>query len=298
MEYSINVVFSLVIEHKISKLSQFLTNKKVIVAFSGGVDSTLLLLLAWKFSLKVIPVFFFGPIFTKEELNRASEFCKILKIQLEIIDFNPLKENEFRINPPNRCYFCKKYIMKGLLQVQRELRYDIIVEGTNNTDLEHTRPGFDALQELGIVSPYVSCGISKSDIILCIEHIISHPEWIIGSQTLISVNKMTEFLKNIIKLPSNPCLCSRIDYGVEITQKDLERINLAEKFLRDTFHIPIVRVRLHAHNLARIEILPGQINNILTPETSHRIVENFKDLGFTFVTVDLEGFRSGSLDAP
>ncbi len=290
------MVSSLVLDQKIPKLKQILSEKKSIVAFSGGIDSTLLLLLAMKYSLKVIPVFFYGPMFTKEELDRASEFCRILKIQLEIMDYNPLDEENFYNNPKNRCYYCKKYIMKALRLVQQEVGYDIIIEGTNTTDLNSSRPGYTALQEMGIISPFILSEISKQEIQEMIKYIINHPEWIIGSQSQISPIEVSQFLKKIISIPSNPCLCSRIDYGELITEEKLTRIYRAEEFLKTVFKLRSLRVRLHSHNLVRIEIPPFQIINILTPANIQLITTTLKDMGFSFITLDLEGFRSGSLD--
>ena len=287
---------SLVLEQKIPHLKQILSEKKIIVAFSGGIDSTLLLLLAMKYSTKVIPVFFYGPIFTKDELNRAAKLCKILKIQLEIMDHNPLDEDDFRTNPKNRCYFCKKFIMKALLQVQKEVKYDIIIEGTNTSDLGGSRPGYQALQEMGVLSPYVLSDFSKSDIKDMIKFILKDPEWIIGSQSAISPIELTQFLKNVLLLPPNPCLCSRIDYGIEITEEKLIKVYEAEKYLQNSFNLRTLRVRLHEHNLARIEIPQFQIINILTPEAIQEITHTLKKIGFSYVTLDLEGFRSGSLD--
>jgi uncharacterized protein len=290
------VVSSEFLENKIPKIARVLSGKKVIVSFSGGIDSTLLLLLAMKYSPKVIPVFFSGPIFTKDELSLASEFCKILKMQLEIMDYNPLTENEFQSNPKNRCYFCKKFIMKALIQVQREVHYDIIIEGTNTSDLKGYRPGYEALREMGIISPFVISDISKSEIKEMIKYLIANPNWIINPDTDVSPLEVTRFLKKLILLPSNPCLCSRIDYGVPITEEKLTQIHEAEQYLKSTFHLRTFRVRLHSHNLVRIEIPQYQIINILTAENITGIVNKFKEIGFSYVTIDLEGFRSGSLD--
>ncbi len=291
-----DVFSSGILNEKILKLGEILTNKKTIVAFSGGIDSTILLLLALKYSTRIIPVFFYGPMFTKEELNRAAELCKILKIQLEIMDFNPLTEKDFQTNPPNRCYYCKKFIMKALLQVQKEVGYDIIIEGTNVSDLKGSRPGYQALQEMGILSPYIYSKISKSEIQEICKYIINHPEWIIGTTTSISPLEIEEFLKKTIQLPSSPCLCSRIDYGIDITKEDLIRIHKAEQFLKEKYNLHTLRVRLHSHNLARIEIPQYQIINILIPETIKQIITKFQELGFSYITLDLEGFRSGSLE--
>ena len=290
------MVSSLVLEQKIPKVKQILSGKKVIVAFSGGIDSTLLLLLSLKYAEKVIPVFFNGPIFTKEELNRASEFCKILKIQLEIMDHNPLDKPKFRANTKNRCYFCKKYIMEALMQVQKEVHYDIITEGTNSSDLKGVRPGYKALQEMGVVSPFVLSSLTKDDIKDMIKYIMSDPSWIIDTQSLISPIELTNFLKKLAILPSNPCLCSRIDYGIEISEEKLIKIFEAENYLKKSFNLRTLRVRLHDHNLARIEIPQYQIINILTPEAINEITHTLKKIGFSFITLDLEGFRSGSLD--
>ncbi len=217
-------------------------------------------------------------------------------IQLEIMDYNPLNENEFRTNPNNRCYHCKKFIMKALLTVQKEVGYDIVVEGTNTSDLKGSRPGYQALQEMGVLSPYVVSGFSKTEILDMLKFIINHPEWLLDSESKVSPVDLIQFLRKIIQLPSNPCLCSRIAYGVEITEKKLNQIYEAEKFLHQSFNLRTLRVRLHSNNLIRIEVPQYQIINILTPESIKLITNTLKKLGFSYVTLDLEGFRSGSLD--
>jgi uncharacterized protein len=282
------------IEQKIQKVSEILKNKKVIVAFSGGVDSTLILLFSIKFSANVIPVFFNGPIFSNEDFEIANHLCKLLKIQLEVLDVNPLEVMEFKDNPPDRCYYCKKYTMSALSGIQKEYNYDMVIEGTNATEIKGHRPGFKALKELDIESPLLVAEFTKDEIRKTIGYIKDNIKAFLGeSVDSIDLHKILNFIQN---RPSNPCLCSRIEYNIPIEMNTLKMIEKAESFLKSTFKIEIVRVRYHNVLLARIEIEKDKLPILLIQDNIKKITDYFKSIGFKYITFDLEGFRSGSFN--
>lgn len=279
---------------KIDKVQELLKNKKVIVALSGGVDSTLVLLFAIKFSSNVIPVFFNGPIFTQEDFHTANHLCKLLKIQLEILDVNPLEVEEFRKNPPDRCYFCKKFIMSALSNIKNEYNYDMVIEGTNATEVKGHRPGYQALKELGIISPLLIGEFEKPEIRKLIGYIKDHLKDFLGVYfDQMELHNLLEYIEN---KPSNPCLCSRIEYNIPIDRDILKMIEKAEHYLKSTFKIEPLRVRYHKHNLARIEIEKDKFPIFMDNNNSAKISEFFREIGFKYITIDLDGFRSGSLN--
>lgn len=279
---------------KIDKVQEILKSKKVIVALSGGVDSTLVLLFAIKFASNVIPVFFNGPIFTQEDFNTANHLCKLLKIQLEVLDVNPIEVEEFRKNPPNRCYFCKKYIMSALSNIKNEYNYDMVIEGTNATEITGHRPGYQALKELGIISPLLIAKFEKAEIRKLIGYIKDNLNTFIGPS--FELNELHNLLEYIQNKPSNPCLCSRIEYNIPIDRDILKMIEKAEHYLKSTFKIALLRVRYHNNNLARIEIEKDKFAIFMDINNSQKISQNLREIGFKYITIDLDGFRSGSFN--
>ncbi|MCP4762647.1 MAG: hypothetical protein GY870_12780, partial [archaeon] len=218
-------------ETKLSTLSNTFKKKKVLIALSGGVDSTLVLLCAMKYAQKIIPVFFKAPIMSNYELDETSELCLALKIQLEVVDINPIENPEFKINPINRCYICKKMIMGALLNIKKELQYDEIAEGTNLSEIENGkhRPGYQALKELDILSPLIIAKFQKKDIRELIGIIKDNISEFLGEEY--NSENLRNILNDIQKKPSNPCLCSRVEYNIPIDQRILQRIDEAEFFL-------------------------------------------------------------------
>lgn len=282
------------IEVKLDRIFEILKGKKVLLAFSGGMDSSFLLLAAQKYANKVTPVFFSGPIFSKEEKEDAKKFCSTFGIPLQIKEMDPLSDSNFKANPPDRCYYCKKLIMVGMNKLKNEKGYDFIIEGTNRSDISGHRPGYQALKELEILSPLLDAGFTKDDIREGIQFIKKNLNQFFSSN--LNNEKVSNVLGELSRKPANPCLCSRMEYGMPIDEENLRRIEEAEFFLKNEFNIKILRVRLHSNLQARIEVLEKDLSKIIMEENRKRIINKFKALGFRYISLDLEGFRSGSLN--
>ncbi len=244
-----------------------------LVAFSGGVDSSLLLHAAHGvLGERALALTFVSPFLSQLELNRASQFCKEREIEHILLDIDPLAHEEIRENPPDRCYHCKRQLFsQGLAEVQR-LNIPYLVEGTQLSDASDHRPGHRALEELEIRSPLAEAGLDKKHVRLLSKE-LGLSSW---------------------DLPPMACLASRIPYGTPISPQVLARIEAAEEFLfNEGFNL--VRVRDH-HRMARIELSPEGIERFSHRDLRDRLVAHFKSLGFVAVTLDLEGYRTGRLN--
>lgn len=265
---------SYILEKKLKRLISSLDSKKVIVAFSGGVDSSLLAFLSSKYAKETLLITEKSILYPDDEIEQASKFAKSHNIKHLIITRDPLENKEFQCNPSNRCYICKTGLYNDILEIKNKRNYDIILDGSNADDLSDYRPGMQALKELEISTPYLDNSINKEEI-----------------------REISKFYKLKVQAkPSMACFSSRIPYGQEINEKKLIMIREAEKFLKHTFNLKQLRVRLYEHNLARIEFLPNDLTIILTANNMELIKIKFKELGFTYVTIDIEGFRSGSMN--
>ena len=241
------------------------------VAFSGGVDSTFLLKVASDvLKNDVVAITVNSNALSKEELESAKDFCLKNNIKQEIIDFDSFSVSGLIQNPPDRCYICKKAIFSKIINVANEIDIKIILEGSNFDDDNDYRPGKKALKELGVLSPLRTSGLTKSEI---------------------------RMLSKELKLPtwqkeSSACLISRFSYGETLTKEKLSMIEKSEKFLRELgFHK--IRVRIH-DKLARIEIAPEELSRAIQERDS--ITKKLCEFGFTYVTLDLEGYRMGSMN--
>ena len=259
---------------KFENLTSFLRNKKVIVAFSGGVDSSLLAFLSIKYAKKALLVTEKSILYPDDEIRLTSEFAKKHSITHLIIERDPLKDEKFRTNPKNRCYICKTGLYEDIIKIKEERNFDIILDGSNVDDLSDYRPGMQALKELNIATPYIDFKINKQEI----REICKY------------------FNLEVQSKPSMACFSSRIPYDQDINEEKLDMIREAESFLRSTYDLNQLRVRLHEGKLARIELMPEDIMKVMTNENIEKIKTKFKQLGFCYITIDLEGFRSGSLN--
>ena len=265
---------SIYIKKKLESLISFLKDKKVIVAFSGGVDSSLLGFISNKYAKETLLITEKSLLFPDEEIEESKKFAERHNIPHLIITRDPLINETFKNNPKNRCYICKTGLYNDIIKIKESKNFEIILDGSNIDDLSDYRPGMQALQELNICTPYIEFNINKEEI-----------------------REISKFYKlKVQSKPSMACFSSRIPYNQIINEEKLEMIREGEKFLKNTFNLKQLRVRLHNEKLARIELLSEDIPIIVNNENIKRITNEFKKLGFYYITIDLEGYRSGSLN--
>ncbi len=244
---------------------------RVIIAFSGGVDSTFLLKAASLSGLnEILAVTGLSESLPQEEFSYAKEMADLLNIKHEIIITEELKDTNYSNNSPDRCYYCKKELFSKIKDIAMNENFSFILDGTNADDTRDWRPGKRAAKEEGVQSPLLDVGLSKKEI-REISHTLALPTW----------NK-----------PSTPCLSSRFPYGQKITEEALEKVNKAEVFIRK-FGVKELRVRVHSE-MVRIEILPEEFQKLMNNSVREEIIAFLKSLGYRFITLDLQGFRSGS----
>ena len=262
---------------KLLKLSDFIREKGrdgVVVAFSGGVDSSTLTAVAHQvLGDKVVAVTAKSPTYTSAELDDARQVAKAIGVKLFIVETNELENPEFSKNPENRCYFCKKELLQTLVNFAHTIGFQAVFEGTNFSDLKDYRPGFQAVKEIAdVYSPWMIRGFSKDEIRL------------VAKQMGLSVHDK----------PALACLASRIPFNQKITAEKLQRVEKAEEAIKAI--LPVTQLRVRDHNgLARIEVPKSQRELFCSGEVLDKVSEALKALGFSFVTFDLEGFRSGSM---
>lgn len=244
----------------------------ILVAYSGGIDSSLLAALAVRTFGKerVRCVLLDSPLVPRREVQEAREAAARLNLPLEVMAFPILRDEAFRANQPDRCYTCKKASSRLLKELARREGIDTVADGTNASDLEAYRPGLIASDEEGVCHPLAEAGAAKDDI-RRIARECGYPFW----------NK-----------PSAACLATRIPYGDEITEEMLARIEAAEQALQDR-GFRQVRVRVHG-DVARIEVPPDELEQLFRMRDV--ITAALREIGFAYVALDLAGYRSGSMD--
>ena len=260
------------LEEKNKKLRDYILELgSVAIAFSAGVDSTFLLKTAHDLlGDRAIAVTVRSQVFTKREMNEAAEFCKKEGIEHIIYDFDVFSVNGFSENPKNRCYICKKELFTNICKTAAERNIKYVAEGSNIDDDGDYRPGHIAIKELGIKSPLRHASLTKKDIRALSEK-MGLPTW---------------------DKPSFACLATRFPYGEAITKEKLDTVEKAEQQLLN-LGFKQMRVRIHG-NVARIEILPDDFPKILN--IANEINAYFQSLGFTYVTLDLGGYKTGNMN--
>lgn len=262
------------LERKLNQLKTLLGQmERALVAYSGGVDSTLVAKIARDVlgdrSLAVTAV---SPSLLPEELEAAKTQAASLGIAHEWLETHEMEDPNYTANPANRCYFCKRELYQTLKPLARERGYPYILDGVNADDLRDYRPGIQAARERGVRSPLAEVGVTKAEV-RQLSRQLGLPWW---------------------DKPAQPCLSSRFPYGEEITPSKLQRVGRAEQYLH-RLGCQTLRVRSQG-DVARIELPPEQIREFIAKTDLSELVAQFQAFGFTYVTLDLEGYGSGKLN--
>jgi len=247
---------------------------KVVVAYSGGVDSTFLLKVAVDTlgAENVVACIARGAALPESEYSRAVDTAKSIGVEVQTVEPNELADASYSANKADRCFHCKSHLYGILAGVAKEKNFNCVICGCNFNDKDDYRPGNRAAKVFGVGCPLMEAELTKEDIRQLSREL--------GLPTA--------------DVPASPCLASRVSYGLEITEQRLKQIEEAEDFLR-SFGLVEFRVR-HHDTIARVEVHAEDIKKVAAEPMRSAIVEKLKSLGFKFVTVDLQGFRSGSLN--
>lgn len=245
----------------------------ICLALSGGVDSALLLYFLSRYrpeAFRVLAATFHTPLLPGEDFEVSAHLASLYHVQHQMLQVDVLEDRQLLDNPVDRCYRCKKLLFSKLGEVAGKSGIRWIVDGTNADDLHAYRPGLKALKELGVCSPWAELGVGKD-----------------------TIRKLAKKMRlPVADRPSAPCLATRFPYGVRLDEGILQKLDAGEKEIRKR-KVETVRLRYH-DGLVRIEVPEGDLAQLLMNRTE--IVSCLKELGFRFITLDLEGFRSGSMD--
>ncbi len=259
---------------KLARLERILSRcESALIAFSGGVDSTFLLSVARDaLGENLLAVTAASPVVQPDEVAGAKRFAKKLGVAHEIIHTDEIMDGRFCSNPPERCYYCKENLFSRLIALAEERGLACVLEASNADDTGDYRPGLRAVKELGVQSPLIEADLTKAEI-RALSRERNLPTW---------------------DKPALACLASRFPYGERITVEKLDRVFKGEKYI---LSLGFRSCRLRSYeNLARIEVPEDEIERILEPDLRRRIAARLKKLGYQYVTLDLEGYRSGSMN--
>ena len=263
------------IEEKMDVLKTILADMgSVIVAYSGGTDSAFLAATAHDvLGDRALAVTAKSPSLAPSELREAVELAERLELRHRIVETHEVEREDYAANNPNRCFFCKDELYTYLSAYAQDEGYDSIANGTNTDDLGDFRPGLNAAKQYGVRSPMVEADLSKAEI-RELSKDMDLPTW---------------------DKPAQACLSSRIPYGSMVTVEALTRIAQAEEYLHDEIGIRQLRVR-HHDTVARIEVEPQDFITLTDEAVREQVVRKFREIGYSYVTLDLQGFRSGSMN--
>lgn len=248
--------------------------QSIIIALSGGVDSSVVAALAFKaLGRKAFAVTINSPLVPSSDLEDALKVSKYIGIKHITIPINELTLPGFETNPVNRCYLCKKYRFKKIIEFAEKMGIQTVADGTTADDVNEYRPGLNAIKELNVYSPLLEARLHKSEV-RDIAKALNLP---------------------IYSKPSNSCLVTRIPYNEKLTIERLRRIDTAEKIVKNLVDVKLLRIRDHSP-IARIEVMPEDLQKIVSENVREKIVEALKSLGFEFITVDLMGYTFGCYD--
>jgi uncharacterized protein len=260
-------------DEKMAKVANALRGRDALVAFSGGVDSSVLASIALEVGRRVVLMTVVSEVVSSEERERARAVAEELGGKHILVDFEWLEEENLRRNPRERCYNCKALLATLWKKKAEELGIDLVVEGTTATETQGYRPGLRALREAGVSSPFLDAGASKSDI-----------RAYARSKGL-----------SMAEAPSTACLATRFPYGTTITKQLLHKIEAIESRTRDLFGVECVRARFH-DDLIRIEIGQNEMDRLFDARRLEELNRFVKAQGFKYTALDLGGYRTGSMD--
>lgn len=261
------------IDQKFERVRCLFDGKKVLVAFSGGVDSSVLAHVSRESALETVLLTVDSITFPRTELQAAMDVAEELGIRVEVIEVDELANQDLVKNPVDRCYHCKKELAVVWLNTAEHLGMDIVVDGTNASDMNDHRPGAIALEEAGVISPFREFGITKEDI----------------------RRYAREAGLSVAERPSMACLSSRFPYGTEITEDRVRRVDKVERDVKEIFEIECVRARFH-DDVVRIEVGREEREKLFDVAKLDKINALAKEAGFKYITFDVAGYRTGAMN--